>query len=154
MILVIAIAIVYKLGIFNPILSPVSCNPLAGFSCSNIFLNTSGALNITITNSLGGQIIVNGIACASTQNSNGDRPQFGNVNVTGNSKFYPIGDNPSEIKMYSDTAQTFTLYCYNGNNPATGQINNMFYGYIWMNYTVPGYETTTQTIMSITSKYS
>ncbi|MEM3638433.1 MAG: hypothetical protein QXW90_00275, partial [Candidatus Micrarchaeaceae archaeon] len=43
LIITIAIGIIYKVGVLNPSLTPVSCTPAPGFSCGLFSMNRSGA---------------------------------------------------------------------------------------------------------------
>ncbi len=151
------LVIIYRLGVLNPLLTPVSCIPLAGFSCSTISMNsTHGSMAITISQALGGPITVNGVACSTNQNSTGDWPEYGNIGVTKSSAFYPSGQSPpsSGTVMYSDTSSAFQVFCYGPSGAATGSAGSLFFGSIWMNYTIAGYGTTRQTVMTVTAKYS
>ena len=156
LIIAVSIVAVVKLGILNPILSPVSCTPSPGFSCGFFYITQNGILTINMSQAIGGAITINGISCSSNYNQSGDFPEYGNVYVTGNSVYYPAGSAPgSGIDMYSGTSDTFEVYCYDPNGKAVGSINNIFYGHLWLNYTIEGsgYNTVTQSVATFTASY-
>ena len=156
LIITISLIAVIKLGILNPILTPVSCTPSPGFSCGYFYITQNGILTINMSQAIGGTMTIQGIACSSNYNQSGDFPEYGNAYVTGNSVYYPTGSSPgSGITMYSGTSKTFEVYCYDPNGKATGGIGNLFYGHIWFNYTITGsgYNPTTEGIATFTSGY-
>ena len=150
----ITLIVIYKLGFFNFLLTPVSCIPTQAFACGIFYINSNGMLTVTLSQATGGTITVNGFACSSNINATADRPQYGNIFVTSNPNYYPSGTAPSNgINFYSDTSNTFRVLCYSPSGLAVGTLGGIFYGHVWMNYTVTGYGTVTQSIASITTKY-
>ncbi len=153
LLILITIAIIYRLGLLNPLLSPVSCASAPGFSCYNMFVNsTTGALSISLVQDTGSTIIVNGIACASAPNQNGTGPAYGNLYVTSNSAYYAAAYPVSGEPMYSGTEHAFTPLCYGTSGASSGSVGGLFFGYVWMNYTVPGYGKVVQKIATFTAK--
>lgn len=156
-VILIAIAVIFKTGLLNPLVIPSSCTSFSGFSCSQYSINTTtGILTFTFAQATGGTIVVNGFACSAQKNSTGDKPQYGNIYVKGNSLYYPANSAPANIisSLPTTTSQTLKMYCYNAAGKATGNLGNAFFGYIWLNYTISGYGSVTQEIASITAKYS
>ncbi|MGC8587117.1 MAG: hypothetical protein ACP5K9_02405 [Candidatus Micrarchaeia archaeon] len=158
LIIIIAAGIIYKVGVLNPNIAPVYCQPAPGFSCGQFSLNTSGVITLSFSQATGGPIIINGVACSSKANQTTVGPMYGNVHVTKNSAYYPPGAYSStplgSITMYS--GGTYILYanCYDSAGIASGNIGSAFFGYVWLNYTVPGYGTTTQQVATFVSKYT
>ncbi len=154
-IIIIAIAIVYRLGVLNPNLVQPSCTSVPGFSCGLYFINTNGTLTVDLMQTTGGTITVLGAACSSAQNSTGNKPAFGNIYVTNNALYYPRGQSPgSGIEMYSGAQRQFNVTCYNPTGRARNSLGAGFFGYIWLNYSVPGYRNTTQEVASLTVRYT
>ncbi len=149
----IAIEVAYQVGILNPILTPISCAASPGFSCGFMFINSTGVLTVTIAQNIGGPITINGAACDTVYNATADLPQYGNKFVTSNSVYYPPSWDPSGTTMYSSSNMTFKMQCYNGGGKASGSIGTLYFGHIWLNFTVPGYKTITESVATITAKY-
>jgi len=158
-IIVIAVAVIYKVGVLNPTAAPVSCTPSPGFSCSLFSINTTGAMSIYIAQATGGPITVNGIACSASQNATGILPAYGNIHVTPSPSYYPYNAYPNNalangIVVYSGSGHMFYTNCYNAGGIANGSLGDAFYGFIWLNYSMPGYGSTIQKIASFTVKYT
>jgi hypothetical protein len=155
LVIAIAIEIMYGLGVLNTSLIPVSCSAYTGFSCGPYFISAnSGVMTITLSQSIGGPITINGAACASQKNASGDRPKFGNVYVTNNALYYPTALRPGGNVIYSGGTYTFGINCYNGGGLATGFLGRVFYGFVWLNYTVSGYGAFKQGVAIVSVKYS
>ncbi|MDE1845825.1 MAG: hypothetical protein KGH53_00880 [Candidatus Micrarchaeota archaeon] len=157
MVILIAIAVIFKTGLLNPLIIPPSCSALPGFSCSQYSINaTTGILTFTFAQATGGTITIQGLSCSSQKNSTGDKPRYGNIYTKSNTIFYPANYDPANIitNLPTTTSETVKMYCYNGGGKATGALGNAFFGYIWLNYTISGYGAVTQEIASITGKYS
>ncbi|MDE1761767.1 MAG: hypothetical protein KGH59_01095 [Candidatus Micrarchaeota archaeon] len=154
----IAVAVIYKTAILNPTTIPPTCTPFPGFTCSQYSLNaSSGAISFTFAQATGGNINVNGFACSSAKNVSNDIPQYGNVHVTNQLKYYPVLSDPSNTAyptLPSTTSETLNMYCYGPGGVSKGRIGNAFFGYIYLNYTIPGYGRITQEIASVTAKYT
>ncbi|MGC8710278.1 MAG: hypothetical protein ACP5RF_01545 [Candidatus Micrarchaeia archaeon] len=158
-IIVIAVAVIYKVGVLNPTAAPVSCTPEPGFSCSLFSINTTGAMSIYLAQATGGPITVKGIACSASQNATGSLPAYGNIYVTSNPAYYPYNAYPNNalsngIVVYSGSGNMFETNCYEAGGVATGALGDAFYGFIWLNYTIPGYGNTVQKVASFTVKYT
>ena len=152
----IAIIALYKIGLNNSYTAMPYCNPTAEFSCGSFSINSvSGILSLSLAQDTGAQIEINGIACAADANSIGDTPGEGNIYVTANSLYY-LGMVFSKNSMYSGMQMQFEVPCYGpGGVVATGQLGSSFTGYIWLNYTSPGYRVPQiQQIASINAKYT
>ena len=158
-IIIIAIAVMYKVGVLNPRAAPVICVPSAGFSCGLFAINKSGALTIFLAQATGGPIVVHGIACSSAINGSSNNPAFGNIYVTANPTYYPYNAYPNNalvvgIAVYSGSGYTFTANCYNNAGIASGALGNVFTGYVWLNYTIPGYTSAVEKVAMVSLKYS
>ncbi len=138
-IIAIATAVIIKFGLNNPAFEAPECASAPGFTCQSFVLNTSGVLQLIMSQSTGGPIIINGAACSSNINSSSLAPAYGNVYITGNSIFYPAGTSMPIGPIQTNTYFTIKLYCYNQNGIATGTKGNGFIGVVFLNYTIPGY---------------
>ncbi len=150
----VAIIVIYELGILNPLLTPVSCSASPGFACGFFTINSSGVLTISIAQSIGSQITVNGASCSTLYNVSGDYPEYGNIHVNSNSIFYPSGYDPSGNVIYSSSNLTMKVYCYNNAGKATGTIGNFYFGHFWLNFTISGYNSITESVATVTTKYA
>lgn len=156
-VILIAIAVIFKTGLLNPLVIPASCSGFPGFSCSQYSINaTTGILTFTFAQATGGTITINGFTCSSQKNNTGDKPQYGNIYVKSNVIYYPANSAPANIitSLPTTTSETLKMYCYNAAGAAKGNLGNAFFGYIWLNYTIAGYGSITQEIASLTAKYS
>lgn len=156
-IIIISLAVMYKTGLLNPTLAPVFCTATSAFACGQFSINAvTGVLTMQISQSTGGPITVNAIACASARNASADRPQYGNPFVTNAAAYYPAGWSPNPANtFYSGTTVNFEMYCYGPGGIATGKLGNAFYGYVWINYSTPNYGTTNSlSIIKFTGKYT
>ncbi|MEM3781486.1 MAG: hypothetical protein QXT43_00790 [Candidatus Micrarchaeaceae archaeon] len=151
----IAIAVIVKIGFLTPVLSTATCTPGPGFACQYYAINTTGILTIDLAQAIGTPITVHGIACSSIPNVTGNRPMFGNIHVTNSSTYYPAGYAPGTgISMYSGASQAFRVYCYGSTGLGKGDLGDSFIGYLWLNYTVPGYGQTTQEVAELNLRYT
>jgi hypothetical protein len=158
-IIVIAIAVIYKVSVLNAAILPSTCTPNAGFSCSQFSINTTGAVSIAISQATGGPITIHGIACSTSANTTGTKPESGNIHVVANSAFYPYNSYPNNalvtgITMYSGSTTVLTAYCYSGPGIATGSLGSSFLGYLWINYTLQGYGTIISQAATFSTKYT
>jgi len=158
LVILIAVAVIFKTGLLNPLVVPATCSPFPGFGCSQYSINTTtGILTFTFSQATGGTITINGFSCSNRKNVTGDKPQYGNIFVTGNAIFYPSNSNPANIitSLPTTTSETLKMYCYGSSGRATGNLGNAYFGYIWLNYTISGYTGAfVQEIASFTAKYS
>lgn len=154
-IIVIAVAVMYNIAITSPVLATQSCTASPGFACSYFALNTNGLLTMGLSQATGGEIVVHGISCSSQQNTTGSKPAYGNIYVTAASQYYLSGDSPgSGVSIYSGSNATLFPYCFNSGGAATGPLGNGFNGFVWLNYTVPGYGNVVQQVASLDVKYT
>lgn len=139
-ILIISVSVIYKISIAGTYISATYCTPNAGFSCEFSRINATGILNITLSQSTGGVVLVKGIACSVAVNATNDTPAYGNFRVTNSIGFYPAGSSPGTgVTIPIDGAKKFYIYCYNqGGIASTNQLGNTFVGYVWLNYTISG----------------
>ena len=159
LVITIAIAIVFQIGLFNPQLAPTYCDASPGFSCLNYNLNSTGGLTITLSQAVGGTITIVGAACSSQANALSVSPAFGNAGVIPYSKgpqFYPTNSLKNNIVMYSSSTSAMTMYCYGPAGRAGGQKGNSFTGFVWLNYSVSDMPATNsiQQIAAISAKYT
>ncbi len=149
-----AIVLLYEVAINNSYTEAPYCTPSPGFACGFYSINSlSGALLIQLAQNSGGQVTVGGVACAADFNSTGNKPGEGNIYVVANSIYYPANSFAANT-LYSGTSKLYSLYCYNSGGAAKGVLGNGFIGYVWLNYTVPGYGQQTQLVASINAKYT
>jgi hypothetical protein len=154
-IIVIAVSIIYKTNIVSPSLTTTACSPSAGFSCDFFALSHNGILTVQMSQATGGEIVIKGVACSSQINATGNRPEYGNVYVTNGISYYPTGWSPSTgIPVFSDAGNTMILNCYSSAGLAKGPLGNTYLGYVWMNYSVPGYGNLTQIVATVNAKYT
>ena len=149
----IAIAILLVFSTNNSYTETSFCNPSPGFSCGYYFLNTSGAFSVQIAQVSGTTATINGVACAAAPNSTGDRPAYGNTAVSSNAVFYPAVGMGSAL-LYSGKANTYDMYCYGPGGMSKGIYGNSYAGYVWLNYTIPGYKSQTVMIATFNTKYT
>jgi hypothetical protein len=158
-----ALAIIYKLSISGQDVFTPYCTPSPGFACNFYGMNQSGVLTLQMSQATGAPISVKGVACATAIDPNSYTPAFGNAYVTGNYLYYPTnsypeygsGNSDGTLVQSSGTAD-FNLYCYNGKSPAsTRSLGSGINGYIWLNYSIPGTSVrVTQLIASFYTKYT
>lgn len=156
----IAVVIIYNVSVASPALTTMSCTPSAGFACETFALNRSGVLLLQLSQATGGLITIRGAACSSLPNSTSNvlttRPAYGNIQVANTANtFYPPYNSPGTgINVYSDESAILMLYCFSGSGIATGPLGNSYTGYVWLNYTVPGYGNLTEQVASLSVKYT
>lgn len=155
-IILIALAIIYRIGTSNQGLAAPTCTAVPGFSCDYFALNSNGILTLRLSQAIGAPIYINGTSCSSQINATGNKPAFGNIYVTKQTAYYvthgpyyPIGN-----VIYSSSYYIFTIPCYGPVGQASGQVGSAFTGYIWLNYTIKNYGTQTQRIASISAPYT
>jgi hypothetical protein len=151
----IAVSVIYKITFLSPALATQTCTTTAGFACEAFILNRSAILTLQLSQATGGTITIDGAACYSQVNSTGNKPAYGNIWVTNTPAYYYGTNSPrTGINLYSGSSNTMIFYCYAGNSKATGVLGNGFTGFIWLNYTVPGYGNLTQQVAQINVKYT
>ena len=142
--------------------APQYCYTQTPFSCIAYSINTSGALAIVFTQSSGGVMTINGIACSDSSNTTLVGPTFGNVKVQANSispQFYPSGSAMgSGITLLPGAQILLYANCYDGNGGLAGEgIGGTFTGYVWIRYTFSGLPSTYNNIVraaSLSAKYT
>ncbi len=153
-VLAITVVLLYELAINNSYTEAPYCTPSPGFSCGAFSINSiSGVLTIQLAQATGAEVTIGGIACSADINASGDAPGDGNIYVTPNSIYYPASGPPANT-LYSGKSAVYSVYCYNSGGVATGSLGSGFIGYVWLNYTVPGYGQQTQQVASINAKYT
>ena len=146
--------VLVALQIPMPALVPPYCTPSPGFACGAYSINSiSGVLLIQLAQASGAEVTVGGVACAANVNASGNKPAEGNIYVTQATSYYPSGGFVTNT-MYSGRSVTYQMYCYNNGGVAKGNLGNGFTGYVWMNYTIPGYGQQTQLVATINAKYT
>ncbi|VVB77214.1 Uncharacterised protein [uncultured archaeon] len=161
-IITVAVSVIYETSILIPSLTSSSCTPSPGFSCDTFALNRTGILNISLSQATGGAVVVQGVACSTQINGSGIGPKYGNFYVTGNALWYPAvtinsvltNTAPNSLLLYSGSGTLLRLNCYGAGGIAKGSPGSSFIGYIWLNYSVPGYGSTTQQVASLSLVYT
>ncbi len=152
-IIIIAVAIIYKVGVLSPNLAQPSCTAMPGFACGAFAISANGMLSLQLFQATGGTITVYGVACSAAYNGTGNRPAFGNIYVTNSISYYPASSSPGTgINMYSGSGYTFNSICYASKGVNYNQLGGGDFGYVWLNYTVPGYGSVTQIVASVTAR--
>lgn len=158
-VIVISVAVIYQISVSHQTLSAYTCTAIPGFSCDFYALNTSGVLMVTLSQATGGQIVINGAACSTQPSSIGYGPAFGNPFVTNAVAYYPTPNGITSapingIPVSSGSGGTLSMYCYSPTGTASAVIGSAFTGYLWLNYTTPGYGRITQRIASLSLVYT
>ncbi len=154
-IILIAIAVIYKVTVLSPALAVSTCSAVPGFACEAYALNSSGILTLELAQATGGSLTIHGAACSSQPNATGNRPAYGNVWVTNTVGYYFGSNSPGTgIPVYSGAANTMVLYCYGGSGVASGPLGSGFSGFVWLNYTIPNYGNVTQQVASLNVRYT
>ena len=155
-IIIAAVSVIYIVSSSNSDIFQQSCTAYSGFSCGSFFLTQNGVLNITLAQATGGNVLVNGIACSSTQASGGDVPAYGNYDVFNSFYYYPNNEFANGVYINTGSSASFDLYCYDSSGVAISSTNaGAFVGYIWLNYTILGTNVkTTQLVASFTAQYT
>ncbi|MGC9190949.1 MAG: hypothetical protein ACP5FR_03505 [Candidatus Micrarchaeia archaeon] len=161
LIILVALYVVYKIGIFNATLVPVYCTPTPPFACNLAQINTNGVLTISMVQAAGGAINITGIACSSAVNSTENGPKYGNVYVKSYKaapQYYPNNALQNGLVVYPSSVFVLSTYCYNsGSGIATASLGNTFNGYVWLNFTYSGLPQSmhnVETVAIFSSKYS
>ncbi|MEM3791477.1 MAG: hypothetical protein QXL16_01990 [Candidatus Micrarchaeaceae archaeon] len=152
-VIIVAVAIIISISFGNPTYEVQSCYVQPGFSCQFLSLNSSGNLTIQLVQTTGGYFVINGAACSSTINASGDSPAYGNIYVSNSLLFYTQNGLPKG-NIFSDEAFTLGLKCYDSKGVASGAVGNGFAGYVFLNYTVPGYGKVVREIAAFNAKYT
>ncbi len=139
------------------------CVAPPGFSCSFVSIGTNGILTVKISQAIGSDIKINGVACADQQNATTDTPKYGNVQVNSinpSNSFYPVqlgvsGDYAPGNYINTGSSYVFYVNCYQvGGSLAKGTLGSQFSGYLWLNYTIPNYGTQVERIATFTITYT
>ena len=119
LVIAIVLALLYELGLFSPsTYVHTSCVLEADFGCLSSAMATNGLLTINIQQSTEGTINVTSIGC-------NEQPSTSHMVAFSPPYTVPIGGN-----------QTFQVQCYvNNTAPYSGNIGDLYTGYIEMNYT-------------------
>ena len=154
-IIFIAVAVIYKVTVLSPVLAVSSCTAAPGFECEAYVLNVNGILSLQFSQATGGSIVVRGAACSSQPNNTGNKPAFGNIKVANTIAYYPPSNSPGTgLNVFSGGAGTLNMYCYLQPGIAKGALGNGYIGYVWLNYTVPGFGNLTQRIATLNLRYT
>lgn len=166
-ILIIAIAIyaVLQFGVFNFSASPNYCYAQSPFTCVAYSINGTGVMSIVLSQSSGGVLTVDGVACATSPNTIQTGPEYGNVHVfpynsvtNGNTHYYPNAQLATGNTIYPGAQALFQVNCFSGSGGRiAGPIGSSFLGYIWVNYTFSGLPSgyhDISRVASISAKYT
>jgi hypothetical protein len=146
LVIAIAIFVMLKSNLLSSGVTPDTCYPAQPFLCISDILFSNGTMYVVFAQATGGTMNVIGIACATSTNSLGDYPAYGNTNVLGYSALpsaYPANTLANGMTIYSDNASRIVpVYCYGAQGVIHAPKGTAYGGYIWINYTltnVPGY---------------
>ncbi|MDE1851467.1 MAG: hypothetical protein KGH69_02130 [Candidatus Micrarchaeota archaeon] len=154
-IILISIAIIYKIATTSTVLATPYCTPNPGFGCEYDSINTTGGiLVVRLSQAIGSQITINGASCSTTQNDTGTGPKYGNIFTTNGASFYPSGKQPGGRVMYSDNFTILYMYCYDASGVAKYPQGTPFSGYVWINYTIQNYVPQTQRVLIVSTVYT
>ncbi|MCL5434080.1 MAG: hypothetical protein M1538_03880 [Candidatus Marsarchaeota archaeon] len=137
-IIIVVLAVIFKINIFGINIAPTSCISSPSFSCGGILFNSNGLITFTLSQATGAAINITGVACSSAINSTSYAPEYGNIYVLNYKQapqYYPNNELANAIVLYSDSSQSFQAFCYDGSSIAKINIGNTFAGFIWINYT-------------------
>lgn len=119
-ILIIAIVagVLFALGVFNPgsAISQI-CQLEAGFGCVNYYMVQNGMLTINLLQTTGTPVNITAIGC--------------NTNSTS----IPVNSISPQVYLPIGTNSTFTVQCYQNKVPFSGRVNQVYTGYVAINYT-------------------
>lgn len=149
-----SVGIIYSIGISNAKYATPTCNSAPGFSCAFFSMSVNGILTLKLAQALGSQLTINGIACSTGTNTVGNKPLYGNIYVTNSVTYYPPSNDPGSNTIYSNSYYIFYLYCYSSSGIATSSYGNWYSGYVWFNYSIPGYGGITERVVQISAPYS
>ncbi len=150
---------VLSLGIFNLNSVPLQCVSNPSFSCSGVLLNVSGNITFTLTQAVGGTIVVNGEACSTTENSTNSMPAYGNLHVVPKISETGVWYQSSDYSatMASGSSAVFKAVCFGPAGADSGNLGQVASGFLWINYTDPelpsGFSTVVR-VAQFTAKYS
>lgn len=154
----VALVAISTLAFNNP--QTPGCTSPPGFNCNYIAISKAGVLTAKISQALGTQITINGVACADQQSATTDTPRYGNVGVNAMPQYYPTpalwqtASNTGNV-IYSGGYYVLQAECYHvGATNAIGTLGSQFTGYIWLNYTILNYRYQVQKIATFTAVYS
>jgi hypothetical protein len=142
LLILVALYVLYRIGIFNATIVPVYCTPAPPFICNIAQINTSGVLTISMAQAADGTINITGIACSSEVNNTVNGPKYGNIYVKSYKaapQYYPNNALQNGLLVYPSTSFVLSTYCYNsGSGIATAPLGRSFNGYVWLNFTYSG----------------
>ena len=155
LIIIVAVIIIYKVG-FSSVsgFTQHACTPQSGYRCEYINLNTTGILTLKMSQSIATHLRLNSIACSTALNATGTGPLYGYIGMVPSNSFYPANDNPLGTEMYGGASNIFYMNCYDSRGLINGSVSSPFTVYIFLNYTAPGYQPTTQMIMTYGGAYT
>jgi hypothetical protein len=120
LIVALAIAALFMLGIFNPIPN-TECILPAGLECTGATILPNGIVTINLLQVTSSPINVTALGC----NSN---------SIVANMQ-KPLNPPTNQIKLQIGSNYTFSAQCYSGSSAFSGTIGSVFRGYIYVNYT-------------------
>ncbi|MGC8571881.1 MAG: hypothetical protein ACP5LH_01185 [Candidatus Micrarchaeia archaeon] len=137
-IIILVLAVIFKINIFGINISPTTCTASPSFACGGVLLDSNGLITFTLSQATGAPINITAIACSSAINSTNYAPEYGNIYMLGYNQapqFYPNNALAKGYILYSDSSASFQAWCYSGSNRANINIGNTYSGFIWINYT-------------------
>jgi hypothetical protein len=122
LILALAIAALFMLGIFNPFqIVNTECIFPAGIECTGASILPNGVVNINLLQVTSTPISVTALGC----NSN---------TIVANMQA-PFNPPSNQVMLQIGANYTFSAQCYSGSTAFSGSIGSVFKGYIYINYT-------------------
>lgn len=149
LVLVIAVYVILRLGVFSSGLAQPACTSGPPFTCGDFVFSHNGLLIFVLTQATGGTLNITGVACSSGVNVIGNLPQYGNVNVLSNSiapQYYPNNALAYGLTLYSDSSAQISVNCYSGGGISTSDLGTAYTGYVWLNYTYTGLPSSYHTV--------
>ncbi len=120
LILAIALIALFILGVFNSSgATGQICQINQGFSCLNYYMNTTGVLVLTVTQTGSNYINITSIGCSSDTNNQ----YLVHYTTPSEQPYIPYGD-----------GYTFTVQCYTSTGKPSINIGSAFSGFIYINY--------------------
>lgn len=131
-----AIAVLFEL-ISGATSNPTQvCSPPAGFSCPTFFMSQNGLLQFNLLQATQSPISITALGCGNSQAVALSRMDYTPMLTTppsGNQlDTFPI-TMPANVPIGAN--ETFSVQCYSNNTAYFGQINNVYSGYVTVNYT-------------------
>jgi hypothetical protein len=118
LILAIVASVLFAIGAFSPGNSASQvCQLEAGFVCSNYYMVQNGILSVNIYQTTTTPINITAIGCNT------------------NSTYIPTNTIVPQAYLTIGGNKTINVQCYKGTSPFSGQVDELYVGYLQINYT-------------------